>query len=436
MRLFIFYVLVFPLIHTFAQTRPDTITVMCYNLLYYNATTDQCNSTTNNVNLKDEYMKTIIGHTVPDILAVQEMAADNLGQSAKRLMDRALNQNGRNQYAMANYAPPRLGSLSNALYYNKNKFIFKENIRVDRDLSNAWLVRPIDGYVLYFNDPEKLSIGDTTYFTVFSVHLKAGSTTNDRTQRANATASFMDYLEKNYQNHNYFIMGDFNAKTSSEQGIQNLVNYKNSEIRFYDPIDKVGSWFNNGIYSDLHTQSTRTTATQGGCFSGGGLDDRFDIIFVGNEVLNNARGVNFVKGSYRSVGNDGLRLKNSLIAPTNISETPEVINALYYVSDHLPVLMKVTTDKTFVGIDAIEQKQVFNIVNPSKNQLSFASNDVLVDIEEIKVINLQGKELVRIDAEKLMLQHSFNTFLQSGVYIVYIKTKTGSMLTYKWVIVD
>jgi hypothetical protein len=96
----------------------------------------------------------------------------------------------------------------------------------------------------------------------------------------------------------------------------------------------------------------------------------------------------------------------------------------------------VTTDKTFVGIDAIEQKQLFKIVNPSKNQLSFASKDVISDIEEIKVINLQGKEMARIDAGKLMHQNSFNTALQSGVYFVSIKTKMGSMLTYKWVIVD
>jgi endonuclease/exonuclease/phosphatase family metal-dependent hydrolase len=430
-KLFTTFLFSLIVIASYGQSK-DTLTIMSYNLLYYNVNIFSCTNNNNGVTQKDNNMKTIIAHTLPDILAVQEMGVDNLGQSARRLMDNALNQDGRNQYALANYIPPSRGSISNALYYNKNKFVFTETVRIERDLSNSFLVRPIDGYTLYYNDKEKLEQGDTTFFTFFSVHLKAGNSASDRSDRADATAAFMNYLENNYKNHNYFILGDFNSNGSSQQDIQNLINHANSSIRFYDPVNKLGTWNNNSLYSDLHTQSTRTTNTNGGCFVGGGMDDRYDIIFVGDEVMNNTRGAQYVNGTYRAVGNDGLRFNNSLIAPTNISETQDVIRALHDMSDHIPVLMKVTTEKSVVSTNLISSNIDVRIINPSDNVLKYLGLSGF-NIERIQIQNLSGAVVSIFDTLNPQ-EGELKTDVSAGIYFVTFISQEGQTLTKKWVV--
>jgi len=120
--------------------------------------------------------------------------------------------------------------------------------------------------------------------TFMALHLKAGSYSSDAQTRADMTAALMNYLNVENVTGNNLAMGDFNVYSSSEEAFQNLVNYSNAALRFYDPVNQLGAWNNNGSFADYHTQSTHTN--DDGCHASGGLDDRFDFNLISNEVKN------------------------------------------------------------------------------------------------------------------------------------------------------
>jgi hypothetical protein len=99
----------------------------------------------------------------------------------------------------------------------------------------------------------------------------------------------------------------------------------------------------------LHSQSSRTSTS--GCGSGGGLDDRFDVILLNSNLMQGTSGLMYVSDSYLTIGQDGIRLNESVTNPANLQVPDSIAFALEEVSDHLPVMLKlVTQDAT--GIDA------------------------------------------------------------------------------------
>ena len=104
----------------------------------------------------------------------------------------------------------------------------------------------------------------------------------------------------------------------------------------------MGNWHNNNSYAPIHTQSTRsaTGGYAGGAY--GGMDDRFDIIFTSNDIISGSQGVKYVTNSYVSEGQDGNHFNQSINSGTNSQVTQEIANALFYMSDHLPVSLSFT----------------------------------------------------------------------------------------------
>ena len=100
----------------------ETIKIMQYNLLNYNNYTDDCTQSNNNVSNKDEYIKTIFNHVLPDIFTVCEINQQPL--SVDRLLNNAINTDGRTNYARGNitsYSP--YSYLINMVYYNTDKLV-------------------------------------------------------------------------------------------------------------------------------------------------------------------------------------------------------------------------------------------------------------------------------------------------------------------------
>ena len=112
-----------------------------------------------------------------------------------------------------------------------------------------------------------------------------------------------------------------------------------------DPINQMGNWHNNNSYALIHTQSTRssTEGYAGGAY--GGMDDRFDIIFTSNDIISGSQGVKYVTNSYVSEGQDGNHFNQSINSGTNSQVTQEIANALFYMSDHLPVSLSFTLEQ-------------------------------------------------------------------------------------------
>lgn len=317
----------------FAQ---DTLTVVQYNLLNYGNFTSYCTNENNNIDEKDEYIRTIIEYLKPDIFSVNEISKNE--EYHDRLLDEVLNVNGVNYYRMANFIKEANSYLVNILYYNSAKLQLHTHTIAQN------YIRDIDVYKLYYRSDD-LEYGDTAFIECVVAHLKAGNGTDEKETRNVMVSNAMNYLDNSANNGNRLFMGDFNVYTSSEPAYQLLTDYSNPDFKFYDPIDTPGSWNNNYSYRNVHTQSTH--ADQNGCASHGGMDDRFDFILISENIKESSNNVEYIDGSYKAIGQDGLHFNMSINdSPENLSAPSNVIEAIYGNSDHLPVSLKLKVDKT------------------------------------------------------------------------------------------
>lgn len=403
-----------------AQSR-DTLRIMTYNLLNYrNNTSTGCSNTNNNPTTKENGLKAIIDHTLPDILVCNEISAND-PVATFRLLQNSMNQNGRTYYGFTTLQKGQRqiinsSSTGNMIYYDTRKLALHNSSYIEFDPFNRALVRVIDLFTLYYKDPNLSIHGDTLFLHIFIAHLKAGNTTSDRDERDWATNAVMAYLDSNNLTGNYLLAGDLNLYRSSEVAYQNMLNYPVAVHRFYDPINVPGTWTNNSPYAIVHTQSTRSA---GGCGAGGGMDDRFDFILASAEVMNGLDSAKYISNTYHAVGQDGLHFNQAITAsPTNTSAPANVIQALEDVSDHLPVMMDLEL-RLPSTTSLVSQKQPLQIRlnNPVTDilYLELNSNERLGQLQILDMtgrilheMQLNGKQRVEVN-----LQH-----LKSGIYFL------------------
>ncbi len=364
----------------------ETILVMNYNLLFYGYYTSFCTPDNNNVEDKAEYLHTIINHFRPDIFTVNELG--KYEETADHLLENALNVGDIDFYERAGYTNTANSSLVNMLYFNKNKF----GMVSQAVPSNV--IRDINLYKLYYKSEDLEYTQDTTFVVCVVAHLKAGSSSSDQELRRVMVNNVMAYLDHfNYEG-NVMFMGDFNVNSSFEESYQLMIDYpENPDIRFNDPIDKPGQWWNNPDMAMHHTQSTRTGYHP--CFVTGGMDDRYDFILVSNDMLTGYSGLKYVEDSYMAVGQDGLRFNQSLVDPPNFSQPPEIISAMYNFSDHLPVILEleVTENLSSDNCNNIETINYLYFNNIAKEYLEIFYNFELLLNSKIRIVDILGNEL-------------------------------------------
>jgi endonuclease/exonuclease/phosphatase family metal-dependent hydrolase len=168
-------------------------------------------------------------------------------------------------------------------------------------------------------------------FRIYSAHLKAGNTDTDASRRYQEVVTLRGELDELPDGSMFIMVGDFNLYTSEEQAYQALLAATPSPNgQLYDPINRPGAWNNNGSFVDVHTQSTR-----GG--SGGGMDDRFDFQLVSAALMDTA-GSYILPVTYHPYGNDTHHFNMSINDGVNTDVPDSVADALYNMSDHLPVV--------------------------------------------------------------------------------------------------
>ncbi|MBT4576158.1 MAG: T9SS type A sorting domain-containing protein [Candidatus Cloacimonetes bacterium] len=213
---------------------------------------------------------------------------------------------------------------NNYLVYRNSLITFGSQDTVStalRDISEYELI--IDGNLIRF----------------YSCHLKAS--TGYENERLEEVAKLRDHINLLPAGTEFIIVGDMNFYTSSEPGYQKFIADESNNIsRAEDLSDQVGDWHNNSDYEAVHTQSTRSTQFGGG--ASGGLDDRFDFIFSSYQ-LNNGYGLEYIEDTITSYGNDGAHFNVSINYGTNSVVSPEIADALYFASDHLPVFAEFNT---------------------------------------------------------------------------------------------
>ncbi|MBP6311156.1 MAG: T9SS type A sorting domain-containing protein [Flavobacteriales bacterium] len=339
------------------------------------------------------YFQTVVDSLQPDILVVQEVEEE---PGAAYFHSAVLG----GSMAMAPFVDGF--TTDNALYYNAAVFEAVANIPIQTDL------RDISQFVLVH-----LASGDT--LRVFSVHLKSSSGVENqdlRLNEVNALRAVTDLLPPDA----YFIVcGDFNIYGSNEPAYQRLLSTTGSGF-FIDPIVLPGTW-NNVNYAPHHTQSTRSTAFGGG--ASGAMDDRFDMILFSPGLLA-ANGVSYVTNSTWAVGNDGLHYNQSINAMPNASVSQTMADALYYATDHLPVVASIE----FFNRVSVAERAALNTLtvypNPCYGTLTVElPND---HTSTVSVLDATGR---MVHSDQGAGSHALDlSYLSGGVY--YLRVKSSS----------
>lgn len=377
----------------------STLTTMFYNLLEF----PEANPQNRELILRD-----ILAEYTPDIFMVCELQS---GFGADLILNSSLNYS-ENLYQRATFVPNQSGgaNLQQLLFFRKDKFILEAEEVLQTD------IRDINHYTLTLstadisNNPIRIEI--------FVCHLKSSTGGSNEQQRLDMVETFTSRLETLDPNAFVIFAGDFNVYSSTEPAYIELLDPTNA-IVMVDPIDTPGAWSSNINFQGVHTQSTRISSGPFGAGSGGGLDDRFDFILISENMLTNPN-LQYVSDTYKAFGNNG----NCFNLSVNDSSCSGVFGeslreALYNMSDHLPIIMDVETEEEIVILNQnsvtlksnFELKstlvsEVLEIIHTSNESYTFG------------VYNLFGQKLMNFEStsgEKTTLNVSY---LPNGVYFL------------------
>ena len=137
------------------------------------------------------------------------------------------------------------------------------------------------------------------------------------------------------------------------------------------------------------------------------MDDRFDIIFTSNDVISGSSGIQYISGSYVADCQDGNHFNLAINSVTNNQGSQEIADALFYMSDHLPVSLSYNISMPLSSHELINNQLAVNFIQRDKRLIintmdSFES--------QIFVYDLSGRELFR---EELKNENQIEINLQS-----------------------
>lgn len=302
--------------------------LMVYNILHYPIDNTMSDTRYNDFGAIAHYLQ-------PDIIGVNELYDTGDARGADSLLIKGLNTNGISYYQRAELLTPN-NNLNNMLFYNSQKFTLYNHVEINT------IYRNLDYYTLYVNDPNLICSQDTVFFDVAVGHLKASTGINNANDRATMAQALMNYINARPANRNIIYMGDCNLyyTDSVNEPAYNIITGNQNAMPM---IDVLGTWTrDNAAFVNYFTQSTRGNfspylGTNGG--ASGGLDDRFDFIFMNNNLRNALQDVAYVNGSYHPVGNDGQHYNKSILeSPANTDVPAAVAQHIFNMSDHYPII--------------------------------------------------------------------------------------------------
>ncbi len=309
-------------------TAQETINTMFYNLLEFPEASPGGRS---------EILRNIFSDYEPDIFMVCELQSE---AGADEILNITLNYN-ETTYSRSEFVANQSGGgdLQQLIFFKTNKFSLESSEVITTN------VRDINKYVLKLNTVDQQT--DPILIYIYVTHLKSSQGSSNQNLRLDMVSEFTADLESLDPSSFVIFAGDFNLYTSSEPAYQKLLDNTNA-ITMVDPIDTPGSWHDNDTYQDIHTQSTRINSGPFGAGAGGGLDDRFDFITISENMTSNPK-MKYIPDSYKSFGNNGNCFNLDISDESCLGEfNQQLRNNLFSMSDHLPVVMQLETDKEFI----------------------------------------------------------------------------------------
>ena len=339
----------------------DTVSVISYNLLRFNSSTE-----------RNLHFRNIIEKIKPDVLITQEM----IGQESVNNFLNNILKNINEKYKAADFIDDEDTDIDQGLFYNSDKFSFISTSQIDG------YPRPIYIFTL-----KHLDTGEQ--FVVYNLHLKASKGSENELARSDQVKELKNHISETNSNF-YIVAGDFNIYSTAESAYKDLFSITESgKGNLHDLINVVGT-YNDPSNANIHTQSTRTSQFGGG--SHGGLDDRFDFILFSNSLMYGDR-IFVIDSTYKSFGNDGMHYNSALNMGPNQEVSMNIANSLHDASDHLPVFVKIifSNEKIYREVLNVESYSVSDKLlfypNPTKNKLYIQSEDHKINKLEIYSLN-------------------------------------------------
>ena len=391
----------------------STVRIMTYNLLNFQDENDR----------EDDFVA-IIDFVEPDLIIAEEIVAQTGFSHFKSDVLDVLEPDAWSSATFTNQS----ASQDIALFYRHDHFTFISTDVVYTAQSSG--TRDVIEWIMVHNQ-------SSVQFNVYGVHFKASSGESNAQERLQEATILRTYL--NNLNENYFIVaGDFNIYSngsSSEPAFDMLTgDADNNNGRLFDPIDRIGHWHNNSSYSDVHTQSPRTTSFGGG--APGGMDDRFDWLFLSVAILDESSEMHYVEDTYWAVGNDGNHFNQAINFGNNSSVSDAIADALHDASDHLPVYMDVWFDDLTYNDAGIVITEI--MPNPGAVSDSYGewieihnTTDSTIDIEgwmikdagsDEHVISNDAMSILVVPGDYFILARNGNEALNGGLVADYAYT--------------
>ena len=369
-------------------------TFLTYNLLNYEDEDER----------EDDFI-TVIEYVEPDIIIAQEVVGTS---GYNHFQADVLDIYAAGEWSGATFIN-QSASIDIALFYRHDVFSFISTDLVNTAQSAG--TRDVVEWIMEHND-------SGVQFNVYGVHLKASSNPpNPQTRLAEATI-LRDYLNDLPAGSHFIVAGDFNIysnSSASEPAFEMLTGEGDDDDgRLFDPVDRIGHWHNNGSFADVHTQSPRSG-------NYGGMDDRFDWIFVSESVLGETFEINYIDETYWAVGNDGNHFNQAINDGNNTSVNDAVADALHDASDHLPVMASFT----FPSGDPSPYNIVITevMVNPAAVSDSYGEWFELYNADTV-IISMLDWQLLGSDSD----EHNVDSIsIAPGEYIVFGRNNDSSV---------
>jgi exonuclease III len=394
-------------------TAQETINTMFYNLLEFPEASPGGRS---------EILRNIFSEFEPDIFMVCELQSE---AGADEILNISLNYN-LTAYSRSEFIPNQSGeaNLQQLIYFKTEKFSLESSEII------TTTVRDINKYVLKLNTVDQET--DPILIYIYVTHLKSSQGSANQNLRLDMVSEFTSDLELLDPNSFVIFAGDFNIYTSSEPAYQELLDNTNA-ILMVDPINTPGSWHNNDTYQDIHSQSTRINSGPFGAGAGGGLDDRFDFITVSENMTSDPR-MNFIIDSYKSFGNNGNCFNLDISDESCLGEyNQQLRNNLFSMSDHLPVVMQLETNKEFVlSTSEFSLTEEYTINSTLVNDvLKLTIKKEIAKNTSFAIYNTLGQKVKEINNNNKTYIHVNVSGLASGLY--YIKSNLTNNTILKFI---
>lgn len=402
----------------FAQT---SIKVLSYNILNYPQ---------GEIPNREDTLALILDYVQPDLFLIQELKSEE----GYNTIYNSCFSDLQDPFAQVTYVPQNSnpGSswpLQQSLIYNERLFgLAEEGIRTSP-------IRDMNRYKLYLKDEAHL-LGDTTFLYVFVAHLKSSQGSENEQLRLEMMEAFTAYFNTLPADALAIFGGDFNLYSSDEPAYQLLLS-PNNLLQWQDPINAPGVWSNgNYPFKQILTQSTRSSSIFGDG-AGGGMDDRFDFIMATDALMNSISPIHYTPNSYLALGNNGSCYNQNITDCDEDNEVPMyILNALYHMSDHLPVVMELQSDLALNSSDITQKKE--NKIIGSTLQYGEARFNLVCEksaFVKFAVIDSSGRfvyeneQLVNAPRSSIRLPE-----MNPGVYHLRVKMNEGSVITKTFII--